>query len=71
MKGKLRPSQHYRLTLLARGPCRYAKGDQEIPGLTKMGFIEPIGASSVDGSRQWAITNAGLVALQGYGWGGT
>ncbi|MCJ2041687.1 hypothetical protein MKK55_22420 [Methylobacterium sp. J-059] len=41
MKGKLRPSQHYRLMLLARRPCRYSKGDQEIPGLMKMGFVEP------------------------------
>ena len=62
MKGKLRPSQHYRLTLLARGP-RPAKGDQEIPGLMRMGFVEPIGATSADGSREWAITDAGRAAL--------
>ncbi|MCJ2079038.1 hypothetical protein MKK68_25960 [Methylobacterium sp. E-016] len=63
MKGKLRPSQHYRLTLLARGPRRYAKGDQEIPGLMRMGFVEPIGATFADGSREWAITDAGRAAL--------
>jgi hypothetical protein len=59
MKGKLRPSQHYRLTLLARGP-RPAKGDQEIPGLMRMGFVEPIGATSADGSREWAITSRSI-----------
>lgn len=71
MKGKLQPSQHYRLTLLARGPRRYAKGDQEIPGLMKMGLIEPTGAGWVDGSREWEITEAGRVALQTYDRGGT
>lgn len=71
MKGKLRPSQHYRLTLLAGGPRRYAKGDQEIPRLMKMGLIEPTEISSADGSREWAITDAGRVALQAYGRGGT
>ncbi|TXM94093.1 hypothetical protein [Methylobacterium sp. WL116] len=63
MKGKLRPSQHQRLRLLACRPRRYGKGDQEIPGLLKKGFIEPIGASSADGSREWAITDAGRIAL--------
>jgi hypothetical protein len=55
-----------RLTLLARGPRRYAKGDQEIPGLMKMGFVKPIEASSADGSREWAITDAGRIALQSH-----
>ena len=66
MKGKLRPSQHQRLRLLAYRSRRYAKGDQDISGLLKMGLVEPAGATSADGSREWAITDAGRIALQSH-----
>ena len=68
-EGKLRPSLHQRLRLLAGGPRRYAKGDQEIPGLMRMGLVEPSGATSADGSREWAITDAGRLALQDHAGG--
>ncbi|TXN08263.1 hypothetical protein FV222_01120 [Methylobacterium sp. WL103] len=64
MKGKLRPSLHYRLMLPARGPRPYAEGFQDILRLMKMGLVEPIGAISAEGSREWAITDADRIALQ-------
>ncbi|GJD44913.1 hypothetical protein AFCDBAGC_2782 [Methylobacterium cerastii] len=70
MEGKLRPSQHYRLMLLARGPRRYGEGDQEIPRLMKMGLVEPAGVMAADGSMEWAITDAGRMALQDHADGG-
>ena len=66
MEGKLRPSQHYRLMVLARGPRRYVEGDQEIPRLMKMGLVEPAGVMAADGLREWAITDAGRMALQNH-----
>jgi hypothetical protein len=62
-EGKLRPSLHQRLRLLAGGPRRYGEGGEEIPRLMRMGLVEPIGATSADGSREWAITEAGRLAL--------
>lgn len=66
MKGKLRSSLHQRLRLLARGPRRYGEGDQEFPRLMKMGLVEPIGATSTDESREWAITEVGRIMLLNY-----
>jgi hypothetical protein len=63
MKGKLRPSLHQRLRLLADGPRRYGDGSEEIPRLMRMGLIEPTGVTFADGSREWAITVAGRAAL--------
>ena len=64
MKGKLRPSLHYRLSLLSRGPRLYAETFRDILQLGEMGLAELTGATSTAGSREWAITDAGRIALQ-------
>ena len=66
MKGKLRPGLHYRLTLLSQMPRFYAEGFQDIMRLGKLGLAEPTGARSAEGSREWAITDAGRTALEAY-----
>ncbi|TXN75976.1 hypothetical protein [Methylobacterium sp. WL8] len=71
MKGKLRPSLHYRLVLLTRERRFYAEGYRDILQLQKLGLVEPTGIASDNGSQEWQITDAGRIALQDHDKDGT
>ena len=71
MTGKLRPGLHYRLVLLERERRFYAEGLRDVLQLQKLGLAELTGSVSDNGSREWAITDAGRLALMGHDSGGT
>ena len=70
MKGKLRPSLHYRLALLLRGLRFYAESFNDIQQLGRIDLAEPTGAVSAEGLHEWVITDAGRIALKAHEKGG-
>ncbi|MCJ2042882.1 hypothetical protein MKK55_28625 [Methylobacterium sp. J-059] len=59
------------LTLLSQGPRLYSASFHKPIQLEKHGYATMTGVTASDGAREWAITEAGRVALQAYGRGGT
>ncbi|MCJ2037484.1 hypothetical protein MKK55_00685 [Methylobacterium sp. J-059] len=57
------------LTLLAQGPRFYSASFRKLIQLEKRGYTVLTGVTAFDGAREWAITAAGLAALEAYGRG--
>ncbi|TXN67823.1 hypothetical protein [Methylobacterium sp. WL6] len=54
------------LTLLAQGPRFYSASFRKLIQLEKRGYTVLTGVTASDGAREWAITEAGCIALLTY-----